>query len=210
MPTGTESKCKKRITGSAQRAAHGSGIIVGLLGVFLLVSGCVLAVLLAVNTGVATYNKEKIGFIAYQAAAYAANCYPYLPDASVRQANVADMVNGLLTKMGLHSSNTIVSVSDTTLNGQAAVSVSVSANLATITAAGFSSVFSQEIEMTNTAVVQKAKNPYATAYLVGVHPFGGKVTVFLNSPNNNNSTAVIPNQGQDVWSIGLDGLHKMQ
>lgn len=185
------------------RNKRGSGLIVGVACLFLIISGTVLAVLLLMNTGVATYNKEKLGFIANQAATYAATYSAYLPDAATRQSNVSSMVTNLLTSMGLNSSNTNVTVTDTTVGAQAAVSVTVSANLPTIMSANFSSVLPQQIQSSFTAVAIKA--PYATQYVVGVDPLGGQATGLMINP-----TGALPNDGLPAYSISLQGLKKIR
>jgi hypothetical protein len=187
-------------------------LILGIVLVFLLVTACALTVLLSVNTGVATYNREKINFIANQAATYAATYSPFLSNTSIRKKNVTDMVNGLMTGMGLNGSNTTVTITDTTVGGKPAVSVSVSTNLPTVLAANFSSILPQQLQSDCTAVAvidPLATNclevPYATGYAVGVDPFGGKVLGNLVSP-----TGALPNDGQPAWLIGLTGLSKLR
>ncbi len=203
MRPSSKQNCKRTTIRPLMRSRRGSGIIIGVVSVFLLVSGSVLAVLLLMNTGVATYNKEKLGFIANQAAIYAATYSAYLTDTTKRQTNVSSMVSSLLTSMGLNSSNTTVTVTDTTVGAQPAVSVTVSANLPTVMAANFSSVLPQQIQSTFTAVAIKA--PYATEYVVGLDPLGGKVTGLMINP-----TGALPNDGRPAWSIGLQGLNKIR
>ncbi len=70
------------------------------------------------NVGGATYNKEKIGFVATQAANYAST----LPADAARQGLVTDLVDQLLASMGFGSSTT-VSIADLTVGTRQAVKV---------------------------------------------------------------------------------------
>lgn len=205
---------KKMLRTGYRRTKHGGSMFLAIGGLFLLVTGCALAVLLSVNTGVATFYHEKIGYVALQGATYAANHWPYLPTAQVRQSSVSNMVNGLLTSMGMSSSTPpVVVVTNTTINGQPAVNVSVTVTLPTITAqwAGIS----PQIPVTNSAEVPfvSADKLCTTAYVLGVDPFGGSCVGYLYSPNNKNpgQPAALPDQNQTVWRMGLFGpLQKIQ
>lgn len=202
---------KERMTELRSRSKRGAGIILAVVIVMLLASACALAVLLSVNTGVATYNNEKLGFIANQGATYIANFWPYLPTNQVRQDNVTSMVNGLMSNMGLNGNNTTVTIAYPMVNGTQNVSVTVTSSLPTITSGGFSSVIGQQMQATNTATVPMVAKPYATGYVIGQDPIGGGlVTGYLVSPDITNLNATIPTQNQTVWSIGLDGLHKVR
>lgn len=186
-----------------KRTKRGSALIVGMLAVFLVVTGCVVSVLLLINTGVATFNKEKVGYVAFQAANYAATYVAYLSDQNKRQTNVTEMVNGLLTDMGLRSSNTTVVITDTTLHGQPAVSVSVTATLPTITAGSFSNMMPSQVQSSYTQV--KVKAPYATQYIVGIDPFGGKVLGGQINP-----IGLLPNDGAPAWAIAITGVTRLR
>lgn len=194
---------KKWTMNTHRRTRRGSALIVGVVAVLLVICASVLSVLLLLNTGVATFNREKVGFVAQQAATHAATYSAYLSDTSKRQDDLNSMVNGLLENMGLRSSNTTVTVSDTTVDGKPAVSVTVTANLPIITAPAFSSVMPQRIQSTYTSV--KAKAPYADQYIVGIDPFGGRVLGGQVNP-----TGTLPNDGQPAWSISLLGVFKIR
>src|ERR1043165_7494135 len=99
-------KLWKNESSSHRRARKGSALIVGIAALFLIVAGSSLSVLLILNSGIATFNKEKLGYIANQAATYASRYSAFLSITSTRNQNVTDMVNGLLSDMGLNSSNT--------------------------------------------------------------------------------------------------------
>lgn len=175
------------------RTMGGSGIVEGLVGLMLIIGSTILAVILLLNTGIATYNKEKVAFVADQAATYATS----LTNLSTRDADVRSFVNSLLNQMGVKASNTTVKVTDIACSKWAAVSVSVSTTLPTLMSSGFSFLIPQQLQVSDTAVA--IKSPYATAYCVGVAPVGGQVTLALL-----NATGVLPNDSLPAWSINLD------
>jgi hypothetical protein len=126
---------------------------------WLLIVGTVLGLLFLVNVGGATYGREKLGFIADQAAGYATT----LPTAN-RQQMVTDMVTQLLASMGFSTTNTAVTVSDATVNGQPGVQVTVTTSLATLLGGAFAGVIPGEISMPYTATA--AKNRWFNSYAV--------------------------------------------
>lgn len=76
-----------------RRTQTGSGIVEGVVGLGIVIGATVLAVLLIINVGTATHLKRRVGFMAEQAAQYAAN----EDDDSKR----SEFVRELSTKMGL-------------------------------------------------------------------------------------------------------------
>ncbi len=201
IPINNENKNKNAV--QRKRRMRGSALILGLAAVFLIVSGSVLAVLLILNTGAATFNKEKVEFITYQTASYAATYSAFLSDAQKRQTNATDMVNGLLQEMGMNGTNTTVSVSDTTLSGQPAVSVTVTVDLPTVAVGNFASIFPQRIQSTSTAA--RTKDPYAEQYIVGIDPFDGKVVGAQVNPIGS-----LPNDGTPAWNISITGVRRIR
>ncbi len=181
------------------RTASGSGIVEGVIGLVMIIGVSVLAVLLLLNTGVATYDKEKIGFVADQAATFATS----LTNMNTRQADVSSFVDNLLTQMGLKATNTTVTVTDIAVGQWAGISVSVSSNLPTLMSAGFSNLLPQTIQVSDTGVA--IKSPYVTQYLVGVDPFGGTVTGELIDPAGN-----LPPDAVPAWSMGMLGTQQIR
>jgi Flp pilus assembly protein TadG len=146
------------------KRSKGSALVQGVVGLWLLVIGTLLGLLLLVNVGGATYGREKLGFVADQAAGYATT----LPAAANRQQAVTDLVKLLLAKMGFSTTNTTVTVSDTTVNGQAGVQVTVTTSLATLLAGNFGGIIPGEISMPYTAAAAKTRwfNSYAVCTLL--------------------------------------------
>lgn len=191
----------KNICGSSLplRSKQGSVMVEGAVGLLLVISGLIVAVLFLLNSGLAVYNQEKIGFVANSAASYAAN----LTNTSTRQADVDAEVKDTMANLGLDSSNTSTTISDVTLNSLPAVSVTITANLPTLMTANFGSIFPQQIQINNTAVALKPVNPMR--YLVVVDPLGGQVTVPLI-----NTTGILPNDGLPAWQISLAGVKNIR
>ncbi len=171
----------------------------GVVGLVLVIGGALMAFLLLMNTGVATYNKEKIGFVANSAASYAAT----LTDPSTRQANVESLVGTTMSNMGLNSASTVVTIKDLTEASIPAVSVTVAVNIPTLLSGSISGLLPQQVQMTDTAVALKPIN--TMQYLVIQDPLGGQVTVPLL-----NNTGALPKDNLPAWSISLQGVKKIR
>lgn len=112
-----------------QRTNRGSGIIEGVTGLWVVVSGTVAAVLLLVNVGMSTFYKEKIAFVTNNCATFAASKASwggaYKPGSNpdqVREATI-DMAAKLLKKMGLPQAQKVTVEEDA---GTITVSIEVS------------------------------------------------------------------------------------
>ncbi len=175
-----------------RRASAGSGIIEGIVALMLIIGSTILAVILLLNTGIASYDKEKISFVADQAASYATTLF----DSKTRDADVSAFVDEMLNQMGVKASNTSVKVTDIKCNRWAALSVDVSSTIPTLMSSSFSSMLPQQIQVSARSVA--IKSPYAEAYCVGTAPIGGQVTLALL-----NADGTLPADNLPAWSISL-------
>lgn len=185
----------------AIRSNRGSGIIEGVVGTMLIIGGTVAAIVLMLNSGAATYNKEKIGFVANQAALYASS----LNNTPARQALVTDLVNNLLASnnLGAGRRGNIVTIKDTTVGSKPAVSVTVTTSVSTVFANNFSSMLPQTIQMSDTAIALKPT--WFWGYAVGTLPTGQSLTFPLI-----NATGALPNDGLPAYSLSALGLIKIR
>jgi hypothetical protein len=165
-------------------------MVEGVVGLMMVIGGTVLAVVLLLNAIAATYNKEKIGFVANTAAVYAGT----LPNNAARQGLVTAKVNQLLAGMALHASNTTVTVSDLTITTRPAVKVTVATSLPTLLFASFSSVLPSSIRTSDTAVA--FNRCWFWGYGVGIHPLGPRWT----SPITN-ATGALPADKKPAWTV---------
>ena len=191
-----ESTTRKRIRNKVRpctRTSFGSGIVEAVLALTLIISSTFLAVVLLLNIGIATYDKEKVAFVADQASAYATS----LTNENTRDADVKSFVDNLMNQMGVKASGTTVTVKDIACSRWAAISVKVTTTLPTIMSTAFSSLVPQQIQVSDTSVA--IKSPYATAYCIGVAPVGGQVTLALINPDG-----TLPSDGLPAWSINLE------
>lgn len=185
---------------SYRRPVLGSGVIEAVIALTLIIGSTFLAVVLLLNIGLATYDKEKLAYVADQASLYAIS----LSDRSTRDADVKSFVDNMLNQMGAKATNTTVTVKDVACSRWAAISVSVKSTLPTIMSTAFSSLVPQQLEVSDTSVA--IKSPYATAYCLGAAPIGGKVTLALVNP-----TGDLPPDTLPAWSINLAfGLRKIR
>jgi hypothetical protein len=161
------------------------------------------AVLLLLNTGLASYNKEKIGYVANQAALYATSLNNV--NAQTRASSVSSFVDTLFSQMGVKAANTSVQISDFAVGKWAGVKVSISTDLPTLNSSALSTMLPQQLHVSDNAVAIKA--PYATQYLKGVDPIGsGQVVVpIIEAPNG-----ILPADSLPAWSIGLNNLLKLR
>ena len=74
---------------AGRRREKGSGIVEGVVGLLMIIGAAVLTVLLLVNAGGATYQKEKIGLVAQEVATYGT----FLPNDMASEPLVATMVD---------------------------------------------------------------------------------------------------------------------
>lgn len=183
---------KGRKKSKCARSMRGSQIVEALLALMLTIGATTLAVILLLNTGSATYDKEKIAFVANQAATYATS----LIDMSSRDSDVQSFVDTMFTQMGVKATNTVVTVKDTKCAKWSALTVQVTTTMPTIMSSAFSNLIPQQIQVTDTAVA--IKSPYAEAYCIGVDPLGGQVTLALINPDG-----TLPSDGVPAWAISL-------
>lgn len=110
------------------RRQNGSGIVEGVMGVVLIAAVTVGGTALLINSAVAGYYKEKLGFIANQAAKFAADSASwngsFKPSARTDSLNAGtrDVVNEMLSTVGLPEAR---EVSVTIENQQVVVEIAV-------------------------------------------------------------------------------------
>jgi hypothetical protein len=102
------------------RRTSGSAIVEGVAGLGLVIFGTICAALFLYDTGVATYHKNKLGFVTAQTAHYAASLAEH-DLAAVRRFAV-----GLLNQMGISSTDTTLSVTNVEVEGRPGVRVELS------------------------------------------------------------------------------------
>jgi hypothetical protein len=180
-----------------KRTKRGSAAIEGVVGLWLVVLGVVLGTLLMVNVAGVTYYKEKIGFIANQAADYAAT----LPDDPARHGVVLDSVKALLVSMGFQSTRTVVDVQTITVASRPAVKVTITTPFSTFLSKEFSTVIPPQITLSDTAVA--VSNGWYPAYGVVQCPTGAQ---FLGVMINN--TGALPPDSMPAYLISIMGQWK--
>lgn len=180
------------------RSMRGSNMLEGAVALVMVIGGLIVAGLLLMNSGVLIYNQEKIGYATHSAASFAATA-----NSGSRQADTEAEVDKIMDNLGLGSATTSTTIRDVTIKSKPAVSVTITANLPTMMAAGFGNIIPQQVTLTETAVALKPINPMK--YLVVVHPLTGLITLPLVHP-----TGILPNDGLPAWEISLAGVRRLR
>jgi hypothetical protein len=96
------------------RAQRGSVIVEGVVGTWLVISALVCSVLLLVNTGLATYYKQRLGFITDQVSTLAANeiASPMFVSTDQTIANTKERAKKLLHDLGMPAPQSVDVVVD--------------------------------------------------------------------------------------------------
>jgi hypothetical protein len=188
--------CYVFLAGIVLRSMHGGYMVEGAVGLMLVIIGFIFSALLLMNSGSASYNQEKLGFVANSAATYAATY-----TGSSRQTDVTNMVTDTMSKIGLDTSNTNVTITDVTLGRNPAVSVAITAKLPVFMGGAFNNIMPQQVQLSDTAIALKPIN--TMKYLVV--DLGGRMTVPLI-----NATGVIPNDPLPAWYIGIAGVRRLR
>jgi hypothetical protein len=183
----------------SRRSPKGAAIIQGVVCLWLVICGTVLGSLLLLNIGGASYCKEKVGFIADQAAYYAAS----LPASPTRDSKVNTMVGDLLKNMGFSTSSTVVTVSDLTVKSRPAVAVTVSTTASTLLAGQFANVLPGQIGLTYSAT--SVKNCWFWGYGVAMLGDGQKFTFPLLTPDGSFPADGLP--GYQMTLVGMTKQH---
>jgi hypothetical protein len=111
------------------------------------------------------------------------------------------MVTDTMSKIGLDTSNTNVTITDVTLGRNPAVSVAITAKLPVFMGGAFNNIMPQQVQLSDTAIALKPIN--TMKYLVV--DLGGRMTVPLI-----NATGVIPNDPLPAWYIGIAGVRRLR
>jgi hypothetical protein len=179
-----------------KRTKKGSAAVEGVAGLWLVVLGVVFGALLMVNVAGVTCYKEKIGFIANQAADYAAT----LPNDAARHGLVLDTVKALLVNMGFQNAHTVVTLTDVMVATRPSVKVTVTTPFSTFLSKEFSTVIPLQITLSDSAVA--VSNGWYPSY--GIVQSGGKQ--FLGVMINN--TGALPPDSKPAYLISIMGQWK--
>jgi len=130
------------------RTHRGSVLAEGVVALGLVIAGAVGGTLLLVNAGVATYYKEKLGFIDNQAAIYAANQANLGLNSDQVQAQTETFVNDLLRATGMPESEDITTTVD-------ADKVTVATRLANISVIGNGTILPAFVSVQDLSVYKR-------------------------------------------------------
>jgi hypothetical protein len=155
----------------------------GVAGLLLIVIGMVLAVLVVTNVGMATYYKQKLGFIADQVATQAANTIasPMFTDNATVISQTQSNATKLLNDVGLPAATSVNVVINPPTNP---TSVTVTINVAGLKMFGNGNVLPAVIAMSDTseALIDNTRPRYAATILEEESQVGGGVGVGVLVP----------------------------
>jgi hypothetical protein len=139
-----------------RRNNRGSGLIEGVFGLMMIISGTTLATVLLINSGTSILFKNKISLVASQAAQYAA---AHQSDPNLEPETEA-FVESLMPAVGLTPYGLNVTVTATELNGVQGQQVSVTNRFLLCSTCG--GVFPKQIQLADTE--------FASTSIVGSNP----------------------------------------
>jgi Flp pilus assembly protein TadG len=161
----------KSIAKTKLNRRRGAALVEGVIALAMIIMGTVGAVLLLVNTGMSMYYKQKLGFIASEAAMYAA-VLSQTDDVEVKGSETA---RALLQAMGFNPSRCDVKVSVTTVDDKPAIKVTITTDLKMF---GKGDILPGSINIQDTAVALRGttpdtliwfrRNPQVSGYLLPV------------------------------------------
>jgi hypothetical protein len=179
------------------RNCRGQVLADSAVGLYLVITGLVLGVVLLLNAGGFTYYKLKLGFIANSTATYASG----LPTNSARNGLITTYANQCLQSMGFNPSAVTVTIKDTTIVTRPAVQILVNCPLSTLI--NFCNLVPSQISLSESAVAAQKYWYWGDGQLV--NPVGGHCTFPIV-----NSTGVLPNDGLPAWQCTLFGATKIR
>ncbi len=144
-----------------RRPATGAALAEGVVSLWLIISGTVLAVGLLVNTGMSTFYKEKLGFVTNQVAMTVAA----QSDPAQAEEKAKTTTKALFTAMGMSFQDCVVKVKAESIDSQPAVGVTVTIKMP-LMLIGQADIFPGAITITDKAVVLlRARAPDAYLWM---------------------------------------------
>jgi Flp pilus assembly protein TadG len=141
----------------------GAALVEGVIALMMIIMGTVGAVLLMVNTGMSMYYKQKLSFVAQQAASYIA----LLSAADDIEVKGEDTSRALMQAMGMDPNRCTVHIELTTVQDLPAVSVTLATDVKLF---GKGDVLPLSIKIQDTAVAIKGSTPDTLLWLRRVPP----------------------------------------
>ncbi len=135
--------------GSKLRRHQGAVLVEGVVALMLIIAGAIGGTLLLVNTGCATYYKEKLGFVDNQAATFAGNQVAQGVSDTDVQTQTETYVNDLLQKFGMPPAQDVTVTIDANY-------VTVASKLANLTLIGDGSILPFSVSVQDTSVVKRS------------------------------------------------------
>ncbi len=179
-------------------------LVEGVVGLFLITTFMIAAVVLLVNVLAASYNKEKLGFVTDMAAVYGSN----LPaDTTNAPQLIEDRVKLLLQQMSVKTTTLNVSSkwNDHTATGKVGTrpscSVTIDATVPTLLSASMPGFMPVDVKMTDTSVA--LMRPWNWSYgscSIAAAVLPGWITPGLNV------TGYVPKDGKKVCNVILPEL----
>lgn len=161
-------------------------MVEGVMGLWLIITGTVLAITILVNTGMSTYYKEKIGFIANQCGIYASS----LPPGEDMTTKVEDMARGLVNALGMANSGVKVKVEEKAVADRTAVKITVAVNGLKLFGPG--DVLPGTINLEDSAVVIKNGAPTGLLWLNNNAKFSGYLIPAIKVPPSGPASVGMP------------------
>jgi hypothetical protein len=164
----------------------GAAMVEGVMGLWLVITGTVLALTIIVNTGMSTYYKEKLGFISNQCAAYAAT----LPPGEDIASKVEPVARGLLSALGLANTGCKVKVEEKAIEDRTAVKITVAVNGLKLFGPG--DVLPGTINLEDSAIVLRNGAPTGLLWMNNNAKFSGYLIPAIKVPPSGPNSLGMP------------------
>lgn len=168
------------------RKDSGAALVEGVMGLWLVITGTVLAITILVNTGMSTYYKEKLGFISNQCAAYAAT----LPPGEDIPTKVEPVARDLLNALGMANTGCKVKAEERAIQDRTAIKITVAVNGLKLFGPG--DVLPGTINLEDSAVVLRNGAPTGLLWLNNNAKFSGYLIPAIKVPPSGPNSLGMP------------------